>query len=131
MQDYTSQWQHWESLYARRNRDPIATAKEFLRENGWIVERPETLSLPVKVARSGGFTADDGFRITLHTRVNIGGRLMQIDNSIDMMHAQTLPSRAFIGAAASKFQRAIMNEIEPAIAQGFEREIERAKALAA
>jgi hypothetical protein len=127
MSDYTAAWGTWDDIFRRRDNNPVDAAKQFLREQGWIVERPETLSLPVKVARSGSFTEKDGFRVTLHTRVNVGDRLMQVDNSIDIMHAQTLLARAFIGATAAKFQRAIMDEIEPAMAAGFEREIDRAK----
>lgn len=127
MRDYSDSWAGWESLLRRRNNDPIDAAKEFLRSQGWIVERPETLSLSVKVARSGSLDSKDGFRITLHTRVNVGGRLLQADTAIDARHAEALPSRAFVGAVSTKIQRAIMAEIEPDIQAGFERELEKAK----
>lgn len=83
MTDHTSAWQEWESLLARRNKNPVDAMKEYLRREGWIVERPETLSLPVKVARSGSFTEQDGYAIKLHVRAAIGDRLMQVDHMID------------------------------------------------
>lgn len=121
--DHTSAWQEWESLLARRDRNPVDAMKEYLRREGWIVERPETLSLPVKVARSGSFTEADGYRVTLHVRTKIGDRLAQVDHQIDMQNAVTIPSRSFSDAIATKFDRYIMDELVPQIALGCEREI--------
>jgi hypothetical protein len=120
-------WADFEALRFSRSGKPVDAAKEYLRRLGWVVERPETLTLPVKVARTGSFTEQDGYRVTLHTRVVIGDRLVQCDTAIDMHHAETLPHRAFTGAVANKFSRMIVEEIEGAIDSGFKREIERAR----
>lgn len=124
--DYSDAWREWESLFARRNNNPVDAATEFLRAQGWIVERPETLSLPVNVARSGSFTSADGYKIMLHCRVNIGGRLAQVDHQLDMRHAY-LPTQAVTGAVSRQFERLIMDELKPQIEVGFKREIDLAK----
>jgi len=121
-----SAWQQWEDLARRRDTDPQVVMIEFLRERGWIVERPETIGLPVQVASSGGFTHEDGYRLNIHTRVRIGEQLAQVDASIDMQHSD-MAVRGLVGPTAKKFERLIMNEIEPQIAFGFEQELQRAK----
>jgi len=125
MIDHTSAWQKWEDLFYRRNQNPVDVMKEYLRTEGWIVERPETLSMPVKVVRTGSYTHEDGYRITLHVRANIGDRMAQVDYSIDMRHAD-MPVRAFTDAIGNKFSRMIENEISPQIEAGCELELRKA-----
>lgn len=125
MTDYTASWEEWEALLRRRDRNPVDAAKEFLRAQGWIVERPETLSMPVKVARSGSFTEQDGYRVTLHVRADIGGRLAQVDYAINRQYAD-MPTRAFTGAIGGKFTKLIEGELMPQIEAGCERELRKA-----
>ena len=128
--DHTSSWEGWEALIRRRDTDPAEVMAEFLRERGWIVEKPDTIVLPVQVTSSGGFTHDDGYRLNIHTRVRIGEKLAQVDASVDLRHSD-IAARGLVGPTAKKFERLIMGEVEPQIAMGFERELARAKEHAA
>jgi len=127
MTDYTDAWTEWENLFRRRNTNPENVAAEFLRDRGYIVERPDTLSLPVQVARSGSWTAADGYRIKLHTRVTIGDRQLQTDISIEVTNAGW-PAAAFSSQTANALSRAILREIEPQIEMGMAHELAKAKA---
>lgn len=126
LNDYETQWAAYQRLVDLR-RDPIKATAEFLRENGWIVERPETLSLPVAVARSGSFTSEDGYKVTLHVRVTIGDRKYQVDYAIDARHPN-MDVKAFSRPICGKFERAIMAELVPQIESGCERELANSKA---
>lgn len=126
MTDHTNAWARWNELHRLRAQNPYDVAKEFLREAGYIVERPEALSLPVAVRRTGSFTEADGYRIELQTRVQIGDRIATCGYAIDARQAD-MPARAFTGAIADKFRKMIMAELEPQIEQGCQLELDRAK----
>lgn len=126
MTDHTSAWEQWEELYRRRNTDPIQIMAEHLRANGYIVERPESIALPVAVARTGSFKHEDGYRLELQVRVRIGERITSCGHAIDVRHSD-MPVQAFSGALSRKFERMIMKELEPQIHIGCERELDKAR----
>ena len=126
MSDHTEAWARWNELHRLRTQNPYDVAAQFLRKAGYIVERPETLSLPVNVACSGSFTEKDGWRVTLHVRATIGDRKAGMDYSIDARNSD-MPVQAFTGAITRKFERMIMAELEPQIELGCRRELDRAR----
>lgn len=128
MSDHTEAWARWNELHRLRTQNPYDVAAQFLREAGYIVERPETLSLPVNVARIGSFTTPDGFRVQLQVRARIGDRIAACGYAIDARNAD-MPVQAFSGAISRKFERMIMSEIEPQIVAGCQRELSRAREM--
>jgi len=124
--DHKQAWARWNEIHRLRTQNPYDVAKQFLREAGYIVETPETLSLPVAVARFGSFTATDGYRVELQARVRIGDRIAACGHAIDARQADML-ARAFSGAIADKFRKMIMAELEPQIEQGCQRELNEAR----
>lgn len=105
-------------------------AKYALREMGYIIEKQETLSLPVHVARSGSLGSKDGYTVKLHVRANIGGKMAQCDYAVDATTLNRMPdnvlARGIVGSISHQFSRHIMDELEPQIFHGISWQIEQA-----
>jgi hypothetical protein len=124
MNDHANAWARWSELHRLRTQNPYDVAKEFLREAGYIIERPESLSLPVQVARTGSFTEAGGFRITLHVRATIGDRKAQCDCAVDAHTAyRGMSIKAISGSVTEKFRRMIVDELRPGVEAGMDREL--------
>lgn len=110
-----------------RHKNPEDAAKDALRRLGYIVERPETLSIPIHVARTGSFTSNSGYAIKLHVRANIGGKMAQCDQSIDVLQANSnMPIASIANSIGYKFSKFIMDELTPQISMGIAKEINEA-----
>lgn len=126
MTQYDKQWDEWDALLTRRNSDPMEIMEEFLRAHGYIVEKPDTLNIPIHVTRTGSFSDEGEWKITLHVRANVGDQKLQIDRDIQINHAD-FGAQFFSGPLAAKLTQVIIEELRPKIEMGCDLELRKAR----
>jgi predicted component of type VI protein secretion system len=117
----------WDELLfgATSDSDPIPRLTQILRDRGYIVQRPERADLPVDVERGGAWN-EPPYRLSLYAMVKVGDRKLGSEYQIDVSQ-NNMPARAFVSVLASKFTKAIMEEIEPQLAIQCEQQLKLAQ----